>query len=283
MLYGHTKVMDGMRIAALRGVGACSVALLLLLASSPAAVDAQAIDGTLMEAESERPISLGLIIMMTTAGDSVTSAVTDAQGRFRVEAPDPGEFYLIASAFGFKETRVGIFELGPGGSMSIEFRVGAEAMPIDGILVELQRPAIQHQLVSNGFVRRLQRGLGLFITPYDIEQSPAFTTPDLFRGMPGVAVRTVSGDNLSTHRGETVQLMNAAGYCTPTVYLDGQRLSPAIIGEVSLTELVPLQAIDAAEVYRRPAEVPIEYGATGTQPANEYGVCGVLVLWTKNR
>ncbi len=243
---------------------------------------AQTINGTLMEVESDRPISLGLIILMTEQGDSITSAVTDSNGRFRVESDDPGAFVLIASAFGFKETRVGVFELGSGGSMDIEFRVGAEAMPIDGILVELQRPALQHQLVTNGFVRRLQRGTGMFITPYDIEQSSALRTGDLFRGLPGVAVQTV-GDNSSTFLGETVRFLSATGYCTPTMYLDGVRLSPAVVSSMAIENLIPIAEIDAAEIYRRAAEVPIEYGATGVSAPDEYGVCGVIVLWTRRR
>ena len=259
-------------------------ALVLVAGSvSAGAVAGQTINGVLMEVDSDRPISLGLVIMMTEEGDSVTSAVTNARGEFTVSAETPGDFSLIASAFGFKETRVGVFELGPGGSMDIEFRVGPQAMPIDGILVELQRPALQHQLVRNGFVRRLQRGTGMFITPFDIEQSSALTTPDLFRGMPGVSIRPMGGSNAFTFAGETISFLSPNGYCTPTLYLDGVRLSPALVQSQSIDNLIPLAQIQAAEIYRRPAEIPIEYSSTGVQPAEEYGVCGVVVLWTRRR
>lgn len=258
----------------------CVAGAAVLCPAAPAS--AQTIEGTLMEVDSDRPISLGLIILMTEAGDSVTSSVTDAQGRFRVEAAEPGSFYLIASAFGFKETQAGIFELGEDGSMEVEFRVGAQAMPIDGVLVELQRPVLQHQLITNGYVRRLQRGLGHFITPYDIEQAAATSTGDLFRGIPGVHVRTLGG-GIFAHEGESVQFGSPAGYCTPTIYLDGVRLSPAVVTGNSLEFLVPLATIDAAEIYRRPAEIPIEYSATTTRITEDSGVCGVIVLWTKAR
>ena len=134
---------------------------------------AQTIDGTLMEVETGQPISLGLVIMMTESGDSVTSGVSNGQGRFSVTAPEAGSFILVASAFGFKETAAGVFELGPDGEMDVEFRIAAAPMPIDGILVSLQRPALEHQLVKNGFVRRVTRGLGRFITPIMIEESAA--------------------------------------------------------------------------------------------------------------
>ena len=260
--------------------GVALVAVVAAGAAQPAL--AQTIDGTLMEAGSDRPISLGLVIMMTTQGDSVTSAVTDSEGRFSLRAEEPGEFLLIASAFGFKETRAGLFELGRDGHMDIEFRVGAQPMPIDGILVDLQRPSIQHRLIRNGYVRRLQRGLGVFITPYDIEHSSAVSTPDLFRGIPGVAVRTVGG-GLFAHLGESVQFANALGYCTPTIYVDGQRLTPQIVSAQPLGLLLPLGDVEAVEVYRRPAEVPIEYGATGRGLTSDTGACGVIVVWTKAR
>lgn len=273
--------MSTTRIRVFTFLSAALVAVLAFGLGMP--VQAQTINGRLMEAESDRAISLGLVIMMTEEGDSITSAVTNATGLFTVQSDEPGNFVLISSAFGFKETKVGVFELGPGGSMEIEFRVGAKAMPIDGILVELQRPSIQHQLISNGFVRRLQRGQGMFITPYDIEQSLAMSTPDLFRGLPGVALRPAGDNNLFAFAGEGVQFLSANGYCTPTIYLDGARLSPAIVSSMSIDNLIPLMEIDAAEIYRRPSEVPIEYGATGVQPDDEYGVCGVMVLWTRRR
>jgi hypothetical protein len=46
--------------------------------------------------------------------------------------------------------------------------------------------------------------------------------------------------------------------------------------------LAPLAMIDAVEIYRRPAEVPIEYGMT-TTGGTSGGPCGVIVIWTKTR
>lgn len=252
------------------------------LAGFPVEVQAQTIEGTLMEVESDQPISLGLIIMMTEEGDSITSGVTNGQGRFSVTAPEGGSFVLIASAFGFKETAAGVFELGDDGSMDVEFRIAAAPMPIDGILVSLQRPALQHNLVTNGFVRRVTRGLGHFITPYMIEESAAITAADLFRGVPGVQV-TMPGGGPNAFLGERVRMVAQAGYCAPTIYLDGSRLSPSTTNDLPIDALAPLAVIDAVEVYRRPSEIPIEYGMTASGSAGGDGPCGVLVIWTKRR
>jgi hypothetical protein len=260
---------------------------IVLFGALAAPSHAQTINGTLMEVETGQPISLGLVIMMTEAGDSITSGVTNGQGRFSLEAAESGSFVLIASAFGFKETAAGVFELGDDGQMDIEFRVAAAPMPIDGLLVSLQRPALQHQLVKNGFVRRVTRGLGRFVTPIDIERSPARNTADLFRGIPGVGLTYPQG-GLNSFLGEVIRLQGAGQYCTPTIYLDGARMSTQMTEDLPIDLVAPLQSIDAIEIYRRPAEIPIEYGMTSSggsrsQTGLSTGPCGVIVIWTKTR
>lgn len=258
-----------------------------LLGLARAPVHAQTIKGTLMEVETDQPISLGLVIMMTEGGDSITSAVTNGQGRFEVEAEEGGSFVLIASAFGFKETAAGVFELGKDSEMDVEFRVAAAPMPIDGLLVSLQRPALQHQLVKNGFVRRVTRGLGYFLTPVAIEKSSARTSADLFRGIPGVLLQ-LPGGGTNAFEGEALRMTGAGRFCTPTIYIDGARMSIDISRDLPIELLAPLATIDAVEIYRRPSEVPIEYGMTGqgsvvgTGQMSE-GTCGIVVIWTKTR
>jgi hypothetical protein len=266
-------------------VSVAMAATLFALAVAPA--QAQTINGRLMEVETDQAISLGLIILMTESGDSITSTVTNGQGRFSVTAPEAGSFVLIASAFGFKETRAGVFELGSGGEMDIEFRIAAAPMPIDGLIISLQRPVLQHQLVKNGFVRRVTRGLGHFITPVDIERSAARSTADLFRGISGVLLQ-MPGGNLNAFAGEALRLQGAGGFCTPTIYLDGARMSIDQTRDLPIEVLAPLAMIDAIEIYRRPSEVPIEYGMTGagmsvSEGQMSEGVCGVVVIWSRTR
>ncbi|MDX1646316.1 MAG: carboxypeptidase regulatory-like domain-containing protein [Longimicrobiales bacterium] len=254
----------------------------LLTGASAEGAHAQTITGTLMEVETDQPISLGLVMMMTEEGDSITSTVTNSEGEFTVSAEEPGSFILVASAFGFKETAAGVFELGDDGEMEVEFRIAAAPMPIDGILVALQKPVFEHNLVRNGFVRRITRGLGRFVTPADIEDSAARTSADLLRGIPGVHV-TLPGGGLYAYQGEVVRLVSNNDYCAPTIYLDGTRLSPDLTSQMAFDEIAPLQVVDAIEVYRRPAEIPVEYGQTGSGSSYGSGPCGVIVIWTKTR
>jgi hypothetical protein len=252
----------------------------VVLGAFATSAHAQTIRGTLMEVETGQPISLGLVIMMTEEGDSITSGVTNGQGRFTLESPEPGSFVLIASAFGFKETPAGVFELGPTGEMDVEFRIAAAPMPIDGLIVSLQRPVLQHQLVKNGFVRRATRGLGAFLTPVMIEESTARSTSDLFRGIPGVLLQ-LPGGGLNAFSGEALRLTGTGQFCTPTIYMDGARMNVELTRDMPIEVIAPLGMVDAVEIYRRPAEIPIEYGMTAS--GNAGGPCGVIIIWTKTR
>lgn len=259
-----------------------NVALVAALTGAFAApAQGQTIKGTLMEVETGQPISLGLVIMMTEEGDSITSGVTNGQGQFEVSASEAGSFVLIASAFGFKETPAGVFELGPGGEMDVEFRIAAAPMPIDGLIVSLQRPVLQHQLVKNGFVRRYTRGLGAFLTPVMIEESAARSTADLFRGIPGVLLQ-LPGGGLNAFSGEALRLTGTGQFCTPTIYMDGARMNVTMTQDMPIEVIAPLAMVDAIEIYRRPSEIPIEYGMTSSGNVSG-GPCGIVVIWTKTR
>ena len=141
-------------LATLRWPTALAVAALLASLGGVAPVSAQTIRGRLLDAESGRPIDLGLVIMLTEELDSITSTITNESGVFEVTSPEPGGMVLVASALGYHETLDGIFDVGAGGSMTVEFRIRPRPLPIDALVVSLERPVLEHELVRNGFVRR---------------------------------------------------------------------------------------------------------------------------------
>lgn len=225
---------------------------------------AQTIRGKLLEFGSDEPIELGLVFMLSADGDSVASTLTDTRGYFEIEARRGGSYLLEAAALGYRESRVGIFDLGRGGEMSVEFRLWPAPLTIDGIIVEslVQEP----ELVRNGFYRRLQRGVGTFFSPADIEEEPNRRTAELFLGLAGV--RTVLG----SARGERLMIRGSSGYCQPTVFIDGVRATWSGTS-MALDQLIPFETVYAAEVHRGVSGIPIEFGS--------FNSCGLLVFWTK--
>ena len=91
----------------------------------------------------------------TEAGDSVGRTLTDRDGRFSISSAEPGSFTLSASALGYRDTRVGVFELGVGGELTIEFRVAADPLPIEELVVSFNRPILQHALDTERFRREI--------------------------------------------------------------------------------------------------------------------------------
>lgn len=244
---------------------------------------AQTIDGRLLDAQTRLPISLGLVTMLSASGEPVASAITSQEGTFSVSSGEPGDFLLVASALGYGVTPDGVFELGRGGRLSIEFRVAPVPIQVDDLIVSLSRRAHQHPLVLNGFVGRHERGLGRFLTPVDIERSTAESTEMLLEGIDGVHVRTV---NTIFDLSERVQLTSSSGeWCDPGIFVDGSRIPYDFDRGDRLSQIVPLPTVDAVEIYRRPAEIPFEYGISGVKRSRgaPAGVCGILLFWTKSR
>lgn len=238
------------------------------------AVSAQTVRGQLLDSQTGFPVPLGLVIMHTEAGDSVTATVADEVGRFAISSEEPGDFVLVADALGYEETPAGVFELGEGGELTVEYRLKPRPLAIDEVIVSLDRPTRMHHLVRNGFVRRFQRGLGVFVTPHEIENAAVASTEELLRGNPGIRVSYVRGNFVQrTDIGEVVQIRTATGWCVPSVYIDGVRVNYTPGGGVTLSNYVNLLDLEAVEVYRSAAEIPVEYSSLQG--------CGVLVLWSK--
>ncbi len=213
-------------------------------------------------------MELALVRLFTEEGDSVDASLTDAEGRFSLQAPEAGSFALAATGLGIRPTVAGtLFDLGAGSTMSIDFRVERIPIEIGGLTVETAAPLItQGRLVRNGFVDRLTQGRGRFVVPQDIENSGE-------RTVSGLLQRTGRVTTQSTVRGEQVLMLGTRGYCTPVVYVDGARVS---MDGMSLDTFVGITALEAIEVYRSEVEAPAEF-------AGGLSGCGVIVVWTKGR
>jgi hypothetical protein len=68
---------------------------------------------------------------------------------------------------------------------------------------------------------------------------------------------------------------NAGGrarYCLPLLFMDGMKMNSA----ADLSAVVPPSQVEAVELYRSTAEIPVQYN-TGSQAS-----CGVIVIWTRH-
>lgn len=239
---------------------------------------AQTVTGQLVEVGTGRPVELGIITLLAEESDEpVDRVLSAANGWFTLRSETPGSFLLSTSAWGFEDRRVGVFEMGEGGELIVEVSLVPRAIELEELVVDLDRPIVQHQLVSNGFVDRFNEGFGLFITPVEVGRSAARSTTDLFRGLPGVTLLSPEGGDPGGFTNGQLALQVAGGWCTPTLFLDGIRLR--YDDGISVDAVVPLRAVEGVEIYRTPAEVPVAFNATRGPDGG--APCGVILLWTR--
>lgn len=253
--------------------------MLIVMFGLPSPVASQTIGGRLLDAQTGQPIDLGVLVLITADGDSVAMTATRPDGRFSLTAPEPGDYRLYATALGYAEREEGVFELGPGGRLDIEFRISSRPIELEEILVSTDRPTASHPLVQSGFVDRHRRGMGHFITPRDLERTVYRDTESLFHFIPGVRVVATSvsspgGASLELSS-DQVMMRNAWGPCVPTVYVDGVRTPYQPDTGETLSEMLLVDQIEAVEVYSRAAQAPPRFGGA---TAND---CGLIVFWTK--
>lgn len=256
---------------------------LIVALATPGATSAQTVIGRLLEAGSERPIALGSVALLDTSFVIVEQVFTNSEGDFRILAPGPGSFYVMANRLGYRRGLDGILELGKGGLIEITFYLRPAPLVLDSLLARGERRFGASYLEDVGFYDRMKLGFGNFITPESIASRPPFTVRDLFRNVPGVHFTEnplVGTTILLSARGPIHP--GGSGFCQPQVYIDGL---PAVEGppirgvagtsSVVIEDHVNLESIEAVEIYRGAASIPIQWARMGAS-------CGVVLIWTKH-
>ena len=240
-------------------------ATVFLLGVRPELAVGQILNGQILELWSNRPVDRVFLTLVTEEGDSVASTQSDQDGIFEILAPRAGMFYVAARRVGYGMVVDGPVQLQDSVTVTVGIHIQQIALyELDPITITAE-PAVRH-LVTIGFYERQHRSAGgLFLGPDHIERrASARRVSDLLRGLPGVSVD--QNDNVVL-RG----MMSGLGSCgSPTVFLDGIVSS---VGNEDLKILDPLD-VEAIEVYRRPNEIPAQYGG----PTRG---CGVILIWTR--
>jgi hypothetical protein len=238
-----------------------------------AELKAQTINGHLLEAGTDSPIMLCELQMLTESGEFVAYSVSNESGYFSVSAPDSGSFLLRAERMGYQTRVEGVFELGSGSVMTIEFRLPREPVALDTLGVSAEARSVW--LESVGFYERRRDLKGVFLGPEEIHEKQASLPTQLFHNLPRIRVRQLPfGSSTIIIRGSAMISLIQRGICYPRVFVNGNEVfrggeEPSRIDDVvSVSELVGI------EVYRGPAEIPTRYlGARSS--------CGLVLMWTR--
>ena len=247
--------------------------LLILLATSWGRLSAQAIEGNLLDARTRQPILLAQITLLVGSGQIVDQTYTDESGYFIVASEDPGSFFLRAERLGYGSRVDGIFDLGVGGLLTVEFRLMKDPIALDTLTVAVERRDFKLNLL--GFYDRQRMGFGHFLGPEAIERRSAIRTTDLLWNIPRVRVHQQPfGQTTVTISGSGGTSMLRGTVCYPKVLVDGMEVFRGGDEPARLDDVVSPSEITAIEVFRSAAETPLQFGGASSP-------CGVILIWTR--
>lgn len=114
-----------------------AMALLALLAPGGAG---QTFQGRVLDEEGEAPVATALVRLLSADGRDVAVALADEEGRYRLEAPEPGAYRLHAERIGYAFEATPLLEVGnPEGVYPVDLAGRRVPVPISGIEVTVQR------------------------------------------------------------------------------------------------------------------------------------------------
>jgi hypothetical protein len=186
-----------------------------------------------------------------------TRATSDSLGRYRLAAVPAGFDTLSVRRVGFAPFASG---LDVAGGAERVFDVYLRAVP--GVLPQVTTLADSaDRIYLADFYRHRDGGTGVFLNRREIEAKKALRTSDILRRLPGM--------RFVTDRGGRTQLRMSRSNCAPDYWIDGQRAPLLNVDDV------PLQDIEALEVYRGESGMPPELNNRGNRE------CGAVVIWTR--
>lgn len=245
-------------------------ATLSVLMLFPAAASAQAVQGRLVARETQTPVHGGAVHLLSADSQAVAQALTDSAGRFTLQAPQPGSYWMLASAPGYETSETDLFPVGTEGTR-VSFVIGRAPVVLDTVTATGVGSA--DRLWYGGFHQRMaDNNGGRFITAEQIERQRPVQMVDLLRSITSLEV-IVGNSDYGDARSFRIRLkhpISIRGHCWTNIYLNGMRVEAESIQNLNPAE------IEGMEVYTHGA-VPAHFNSSMGS------ACGVIVIWMKAR
>lgn len=228
-----------------------------------------------------RPVANASVVV----DQSDVQAHSDHSGSYRLTVPRSGVVRITVRAVGFYPASRRML-LVAGDTTQSDFSLDPAAQLLDSITVRGTATMATGKMAA--FEERRAAGLGRFYTRAMLASREHSTLADVLRMTSGLQlVRRPSvcggGFVVATGRSGVIQWrdwMSCGGgfpmqaACYFAVFLDGVRFWVPGSKEPPDINQFTVQGLEGVEVYRGPAESPIQYQMTGSD-------CGVVLLWTR--
>lgn len=241
-----------------RKLGFLATILALALVSA-SELDAQLIGGRLLDAASDGPIQGGTLLLISSAGDTVSRATSVANGSYLLNVPGLGSYQIVGVRIGFQTSAAVPINVASA-QQTVDIRLHPQAVQLEG--VEVQAAPTRRRGALGGFYEREQRqAFGTFISREELERFPHSELSDIVSAA-GVRIRDTPGGGMTFFTGQG---------CLKLV-IDGVRMQDDMMSHPD--ELVSAADIEGVEIYRSFAHVPGRF----VGPFNE---CGAILVWTR--
>ena len=218
-----------------------------------------AVSGFLIDDSTEQPIR----IARAAAED-----VTDSNGGFRLVDVPVGSHEVVIRHIAYGEPTMDLV-VNQAMSTHAVIRLEPRAIAVEPIAVTIT--ARRKWLEDNEFYHRLERQLGSFVTPEEVDRQPHRTLAEVLRTIPAINLRQRCFPHCQVQIEMAGSTMRG---CIPTFYVDGRRVHQLTDPDDAMIDLDTLAVgpeIAAVEVYRGVSESPPQF----------YGRCGSIVIWTR--
>jgi len=255
--------------------GLLGLVVLALLALGAPVAEAQTgqITGTISNAQSGAPISeVQVYLIGQTLG-----ALSRADGRFLILNVPAGSYEVRAERIGF-EAQTQTVQVAAGGTASLDFRLGTQALGLDEIVVTGTAGAARRREIGNSITQ---------LNVSDIPDRPVQVTDLLQGSAPGVEI---TGGSAEAGQGKIIRLRgNSSVSMTnqPIIYIDGVRMrsQPLPIvnsldtnsGRGARVSASPLDNINPNDIER----IEVIKGSAATTLFGTEASAGVIQVFTK--
>ncbi len=244
-----------------------------LLAAGPLA--AQTITGRVVDAASGAPVPQAVVTALDARGRGAARARAGADGSFELRLRAAGTYRLRGERSGYRQTLSQELEADDRETVEVDLRLSVQPIAIEPMTVTARRqPRRLLHLEMGGFYRRQKMGLGHFLDREDFERHPTDDLANAIDRVPGTHLLD-GGPGRRYVYFERSLGVPGRGICFPLLYVDGVRVFYARGSGFDINHAVPAGTVEAVEIYKSAAEIPVEYNGSEAD-------CGVIVVWTRS-
>ena len=214
------------------------------MAVSVLSVDAQTVQGRVLDAQQRRPVAHAVVRLTDPSGESLTAVAADSTGRYQLPLPGPGRYRVRVEHLGYQTQDSAPFDAqNESDTVSVDVRLEPRPVPLRGLAV-----------TADQVDRRLRQFLGMSPAQLRIRPILARTINDHVsrgNGIPQMMsmMQIPNLQVLRTREGLCYQFRGRG--CIP-VYFDGTRLIRGSTDHLGLEMVSAIVVLLPAEAVQYP-------------------------------